>query len=336
MNIAIVMGGYSQESDISIKSGKLIFESLSSHNTYQPIAVHILPSGWFALYKNKNIPINKEDFSFTIDNNKQHFNVVINTIHGTPGEDGHLQAYWELIGLPFTGCSFYQSALTFNKQDTLSVLDKFGVAKANAIYLTKKDPIDSNQIIKQLGLPVFVKPNQSGSSLGVSKVTTIDELIPAINKAFTQDSHILIESELKGTEVSVGVIYYQNQIRVLGVTQIIPQNDFFDYESKYSGKTQEITPANINQQAYQNVSDKAKFIYEKLNMSGFSRIDFIIDQDNQPYFIEINTNPGLSKQSIFPQQAKFAKIAFIDLLINEINLALKKKPIWNQIKHTSL
>ena len=328
MNVAVVMGGYSGESVISLRSGQLILNQLDP-SKYKPFEVHILLDEWYCLIDDVKYPINKADFSFEKDDKKIQFDLVANTIHGTPGEDGHMQAYWELVGLPYTGCSFYQSALTFNKRDTLSVLSKFNIPKANSIYLSKGDEINAQKIEAELGLPFFVKPNQSGSSLGVSMVSTLDDFQKAIDFAFAEDNDILIESYLNGREVSVGVIKYKGETKVMGITEILSQNSFFDYEAKYLGKSEEITPADLSTEIENRVIEMAKKVYESLGMTGFSRTDFIIMNDI-PHFIEINTNPGLSPQSIFPQQAQFAKMEMRDLLDNEISLALQRKPIWKK------
>jgi D-alanine-D-alanine ligase len=328
MNVAVVMGGYSDESVISLRSGQLILNHLDK-NKYQSFEVHILKDGWYCLIDSQKYPINKADFTVTKDNQNIKFDVIVNTVHGTPGEDGHLQAYWELLELPYSGCSFYQSSLTFNKRDTLSVLSKFNIPKAKSIYLSKGDSIDGNKIKAELGLPFFVKPNQSGSSLGVSMVSTLDDLPKALDFAFAEDNDILIESYLNGSEVSVGVLNYNGETKVLGITEILSQNDFFDYEAKYLGKSEEITPARISKELEDLVVETAKKVYESLGMTGFSRADFII-MNGIPHFIEINTNPGLSPQSIFPQQASHANIPFSDLLDNEIKLALQRKPIWKK------
>ncbi len=323
MNIAVVMGGYSDESVISLRSGQLILNNLdhSKHNIFE---VHILNDGWNAVVADVKYPINKADFSFESNGVHQKFDVIVNTIHGTPGEDGHLQGYLELLGIPYTGCGFYQSALTFNKRDTLSVLSKFDIPKAKSIYLSKGDAISGDEIVATLGLPFFVKPNQSGSSLGVSKVSKLEELDQALAFAFAEDSDILIESFLKGVEVSVGVLNYQGKTKVLALTEIVSQNAFFDYEAKYLGKAEEITPARVSPQVEKLVFESAAKVYEALGMSGFSRSEFII-MDGIPYFIEINTNPGLSPQSIFPQQVSYANLKLQDLLENEIDLAFKRK-----------
>lgn len=328
MNVAVVMGGYSDESVISIRSGQLILNNID-RTKYTPFEVHILPEGWNVLVEGTEYPVNKGDFSFKKDGNTVTFDVAVNTIHGTPGEDGHMQSYWELIDLPYTGCGFYQSALTFNKRDTLSVLSKFSIPKAKSIYLSNGDAITGEQIVETLGIPFMVKPNQSGSSLGVSKVNDLAEFEKALEFAFAQDSDILIEEYIKGTEVSVGVLNLNGQTTVLGLTEIVSHNDFFDYEAKYQGKSDEITPARIDAETEKKVRDTAAKAYEALGMSGFSRTDFII-RNGEPHFIEINTNPGLSPQSIFPQQAQHAGIPMTELLDSEIKLAMQRKVLWKK------
>lgn len=328
MNIAVVMGGYSDEYVISLRSGQLLLNNID-RKKYTPYEVHILSSGWSCVINGVHYPINKADFTANIEGNILYFDAVLNTVHGTPGEDGHLQAYWELVDIPYSGCNFYQSALTFNKRDTLSVLSKFNIPKAKSVYLSKGDVIDGTLLASELGLPFFVKPNQSGSSLGVSRVESLDQLPKALDFAFAEDHDILIESYLKGTEISVGVIRYKNQVKVLGITEIVPHNAFFDYEAKYEGKSDEITPARLTPEVTALVYETAEKVYQALGMSGFSRTDFIV-MDGVPHFIEMNTNPGLSPQSIFPQQAAYAGMAFSDLIDNEIELALARKPIWKK------
>ncbi|WP_294818252.1 D-alanine--D-alanine ligase [uncultured Flavobacterium sp.] len=328
MNIAVVMGGYSEESVISIRSGQLILNNLD-RNKYTPYEVHILPEGWNVVVDGQKYPISKGDFSFDKKGQKVTFDAISNTIHGTPGEDGHMQAYWELLEIPYTGCGFYQSALTFNKRDTLSVLAKFNIPRAKSIYLSKGDAITAEDVVATLGLPFMVKPNQSGSSLGVSKVNDISGFDRALEFAFAEDSDILIEAYLKGTEVSVGVLNYKGKTTVLGLTEIVSHNDFFDYEAKYLGKSEEITPARVDAATEQKIRETAAKAYEALGMSGFSRTDFIV-MDGEPHFIEINTNPGLSPASIFPQQAAHAGIAMSDLLDSEIQLAMNRKLLWKR------
>jgi D-alanine-D-alanine ligase len=319
IDVAVVMGGYSDESKISIKSGQLIYDNLD-RSKYNPYKVQILNTGWNCIIGN----------SYTINGTKNKFDIIFNTIHGTPGEDGYLQSYFEILEIPFTGCAFYQAALTFNKKDCIAVLNKYGILSAKSIYLNIKDKenINFTKTAELVGLPFIVKPNQSGSSLGISKVNKLADFEPAIKKAFHEDSDILIENFLNGTEVSVGVLNYNNQTKVLGLTEIVTDNDFFDYEAKYEGKSKEITPARVSKEIEDKIKRLSKNIYECLGMSGFSRTDFII-VDNEPHFIEMNTLPGLSPQSIFPQQAKHAGISLKELFTNEIELALKRISKWN-------
>ncbi|MEC3874676.1 D-alanine--D-alanine ligase [Chryseobacterium salviniae] len=324
-SVAVVMGGYSEEYIVSLKSGQLIYDSLD-RNLYDVYKVVILRDEWYFLDENnRKFQINKGDFSVTTDNNTSlKFDVCFNIIHGTPGENGILQAYWDAIGQKYTGCDFYQSALTFNKKDTLAVLSKYGIPSAKSVYLRKGEDINVEEIIENIGLPVFVKPNQSGSSLGISKVKEKSELIAATELAFKEDDEILIESFLDGMEVSVGVVDYKGEAIVLGITEIVPKNEFFDYEAKYEGASEEITPARINDETRIRVEEIAKRAYNSLGMSGFSRSEFIL-MDGIPYMLEMNTNPGFSPASILPQQAKVYGIAISDLCGNEVEKALNKK-----------
>ncbi len=323
-NIAVVMGGYSDEYKVSLKSGQLIFDSLDREN-YNVYKVVILKDEWYFLDENdQKKPINKADFSADLGNGESlKFDACFNIIHGTPGENGILQAYWDAVGQKYTGCDFYQSALTFNKKDTLAVLSKYGIPSAKSIYLRKGEEISDDKIVEELGLPVFVKPNQSGSSLGISKVKEKSELKTAIEIAYKEDDEILIESALNGTEVSVGVLDYKGEVIVLGITEIIPDKEFFDYEAKYEGASQEITPARIDDETRKKVEEISIKAYKSLGMSGFSRSEFII-VDGIPYLLEMNTNPGFSPASILPQQAKIYGISIKDLCGSEVEKALRK------------
>ena len=323
-NVAVVMGGFSDEYLVSLKSGQLIFDELD-RDLYNVYRVHVLKEGWFFVNENdEKFPIDKADFSVKLaDGTKLKFDVCFNTIHGTPGENGLLQAYWDAVGQRYTGCDFYQSALTFNKKDTLAVLSKYGIPSAKSIYLRKGDAFSEDEIISELGLPCFVKPNQSGSSLGISKVKEKTEFKAALEKAFHEDDEVLIESFLDGMEVSVGVVDYKGEITVLGITEIVSENDFFDYEAKYEGASQEITPARIDEPTRLKVEEIAKKAYKSLGMSGFSRSEYII-MNGTPYMLEMNTNPGFSPASILPQQAKIYGISIKDLCGNEVEKALNK------------
>ena len=323
-NVAVVMGGYSDEYKVSLKSGQLIYDSLD-RELYNVYKVVILKDEWYFLDdREQKVPINKADFSVDLESGfTVNFDVCFNIIHGKPGENGELQAYWDTIGQKYTGCGFYQSALTFNKKDTLAVLSKYGIPSAKSIYLRNGESVNESQIINELGLPLFVKPNQSGSSLGISKVKEASELKVALDFAFAEDDEILIESFLNGMEVSVGVVDFNGETIVLGITEIVPHKEFFDYEAKYEGASEEITPARIDDETRQKVEDIAKKAYKSLGMSGFSRSEFII-MNGTPYMLEMNTNPGFSPASILPQQAKIYGISIQDLCGNEVEKALKK------------
>lgn len=319
-NIAVVMGGFSSEFHISINSGNVVCDSLDK-TKYNAYPIHILKEGWFYVNKNQErFPVDKNDFSVKINTDKIRFDAVFNTIHGTPGEDGYLQAYFKLIGMPQTACEYYPAALSFNKRDCLSVLNKFGVFMANSYFVNQGTKIDAEEIIKKTGLPCFVKPNRAGSSFGITKVHTLDALFPAIEKAFTEDSEVIIETALVGTEVQVGVYNHGEKIIALPPTEIVTENEFFDYAAKYLGESEEITPARISEEETEMLQHEAVRIYKLLNMSGITRSDFII-QDGKPYFLEINTNPGLSKESIVPKQVRETGMTltqFFDILIENV------------------
>lgn len=320
-NIAIIMGGYSSEVAISLKSGKVVYQNISKdiYNTYN---IHILKNKWVLVDEQDNeYPINKQDFSAEINGKKITFDCVFNAIHGTPGEDGIILAYFELIGLKHTSAPFYQMALTFNKRDCLSVVKQYGIKTATSFYLNKGDEINVGEIIKKVGLPCFVKPNKAGSSFGISKAKTKAEIIPAIEKAFKEDSQILIEEFLDGQEITIGVLKYNNEIKVLPMTEIITENDFFDYEAKYLGQSEEITPANLSNEMHKKLEKVAIHVYQILNMSGFSRSEYII-VNNEPHFLELNTVPGLTTASLIPQQAAEARISLQELFHNAIETAL--------------
>ncbi|WP_223552177.1 D-alanine--D-alanine ligase [Aestuariivivens sp. NBU2969] len=321
-NIAIIMGGYSSEYQISLKSGNVVFETLDS-SKYTAYRIHIFKDKWVYVDENNaEFPINKNDFSVNINYNKVTFDCVFNAIHGTPGEDGYMQSYFHLLNIPQTSCDMYQASLTFNKRDCLSVLKPYGIKTAESFYLNLGDTINENDIINKVGLPCFVKANKAGSSFGVTKVHQQSELQNAIEVAFREDNEIIIESFLDGTEVSVGVIKYKGKTKVLPITEIVSENDFFDYEAKYLGKSQEITPARLTKEQEDKVNTVAKKVYDILKLKGFSRSEYIF-KDGEPHLLEVNTVPGLTKESILPQQAAAAGINLPELFDNAIVEALK-------------
>ena len=322
-NIAIIMGGFSSEAAISLKSGQVVFKQLPN-NLYTAFCIHITKDKWVYVSPNgEEFPINMSDFSVKVKGEIIHFDCVFNAIHGAPGEDGFMQAYFELLEIPHTSCGMYQAALTFNKRDCLNVLKAYDIPTAISYPLNKGDSVNAKAIINRVGLPCFVKANRAGSSFGVTKVHQIEDLQSAIDIAFEHDDELIIESFLDGTEVSVGVLRYKSEVLVLPITEIVSENDFFDYEAKYLGKSEEITPARISKIQEQNVRKMAKSIYDILKMDGFSRSEFIFKGDT-PYFLEMNTVPGLTDESILPQQAACAGISLSELFTNAIEEAMAK------------
>lgn len=321
-NIAIIMGGYSSEYEISLKSGSVVFETLDT-SKYKAFRIHIFKNKWVHVNENNaEFPVHKNDFSITIDGEKIVFDCVFNAIHGTPGEDGYMQGYLELLNIPHTSCSMYQAALTFNKRDCLSTLKPYGIKTATSYYINLGDIINEDEIIAKVGLPCFVKANKAGSSFGISKVYQKEDFKKALDVAFKEDDEIIIESYLDGTEVSVGVITYKGEVKVLPITEIVSNNDFFDYKAKYLGESQEITPARLSQTQEEKVNHIAKKVYQVLKMKGFTRSEYIF-KDGEPHLLEVNTVPGLTRASILPQQAAAAGISLAELFSNAIEEALK-------------
>ena len=320
-NIAILMGGYSSEHDISIKSGNIVYKHLSKevYNTYRIVITKEVWYYWDD--NNEKTPIDRSDFTLLENGIKIQFDAAFNTIHGTPGEDGLLQAYLELLNIPQTSCDFYTSAVTFNKRDCISILKAYQIPTATNYFINNDDEIKVDEIIETVGLPCFIKANRSGSSFGVVKAHKKEDISPALREAFTVDSEVIIESFLSGTEISVGVACLDGTPTIMGITEIVTENDFFDYEAKYLGKSEEITPARLTEAQNKEVEALTLKVYKSLNMKGFARTDFIFN-NGKPYFLEINTNPGLSEASILPQQSVIKGISLEKLFENEIEQCL--------------
>jgi len=317
------MGGYSSEATISLKSGKVVYAHLNNEN-YNAYRIHILRDKWVCLNEaGEEFPVNRHDFSVDFGKGPVNFDCVFNAIHGSPGEDGYMQAYFELLGIPHTSCNHYQAALTFNKRDLLRVLQPYGVKCARSYHLNKGDDLNTVAILEKVGLPCFVKANRAGSSFGVYKVYQERELASTIEKAFEEDDELLIEAALDGTEVSVGVIQYEGKIKVLPITEIVSENDFFDYQAKYEGKSSEITPARISPEQARKVSEVAAMVYKVLKMKGYSRSEFIFIGD-EPHMLEMNATPGLTEESILPQQALAAGISLRRLFESAVEEALNQ------------
>ena len=316
-NIAVIMGGFSSEKDISLKSGKTIIDNLDKEK-YNIYSIVISKEKWYCVENNKEI--NKNDFS--LEGVK--FDAVYNIIHGTPGEDGKFQGYLEMLNIPHTSCNSFESAITFGKIESKSVLSNFSITNPKMIGVVydnlKKE--DISKIEKEIKFPCFVKPNRSGSSFGISKVYKKEDLYKALDLASKEDKSILIEEFIEGIEISVGIRQIENKLEILGITEIVCETDFFDYQAKYEGLSKEITPARINDKTKNILENITKSIYQILNLKGICRIDFIIKNDI-PYFLEVNTIPGLSEQSIIPQQAKYSNIELKDLFDAELKKILK-------------
>jgi D-alanine-D-alanine ligase len=319
-NVAIVCGGFTGEKEVSIKSAGTIMNEIDK-NTFNAFLIVIDEKEWVLKFENNNYPINKNDFSTIINNNKIKFDLVYNTTHGTPGEDGKLQGYFDLINIKYAGVNSYLSALTFNKSHCNIVLNDLGFQTANQVLLHKNDIVNNKVIIDKLGLPLFIKPNGSGSSLGISKIYNAEDISTGLEKAFKESNEALIENFIEGIEVTCGVLNLNGKTTPLLPTEIVPEGDFFDYDAKYLGKSKEITPARISKKETENIQHLVSEIYKKLNFKGVIRVDFIIDKLKGPYIIEINTNPGMSPASIIPQQIKKCGYTVTEMISNILNEA---------------
>ena len=311
-NIAIAAGGDSSEFEISLKSAGEVCRILSEK--YKVYIIMIRGTNWYwEDLKGRYHGIDKNDFSLITDETRIKFDGVFVAIHGTPGENGLLQGYFDMLHMPYTSCGAFSSALTFNKQACKLFLKEYNIAMADAILLRKGDILDPAGVIHRTGLPCFVKPNDSGSSFGVTKVKKKEDLIAAIEVAFRESDETLIEGFLNGREVACGVVRTKEKTLVLPVTEIISKNEFFDYEAKYTpGKSEEITPAEMPCSVNNEIQRLSLLIYEILGCKGIVRVDFIV-VSGKPFFLEINTVPGLTRESIVPKQAAAAGISLEDL-----------------------
>jgi D-alanine-D-alanine ligase len=313
-NIALLAGGYSGEFVISIQTAETIEKNLDS-SRYNIYKIIVTRDEWYHDAAGRHISIDKNDFSLTLSGKKIVFDCVFIAIHGAPGEDGRIQGYLDMLQIPYTTCNSIVSALTFNKSYCNKVVKAFNVVNiANSVHLIKGEPYSMGAILDQLKLPVFVKPNESGSSLGVSKVKKVEELLPAIEKAFKEDNQVLIEEFIEGRELTIGVYRANGYLNALPATEIVSKNEFFDYEAKYTpGVTNEITPAKIDNNLKEQLESKAMYIYRHLNCRGIVRMDFILHRStNKLFFLEVNTMPGQSENSIVPQQVRASGRTLMD------------------------
>lgn len=321
VKVGVITGGYSSEHVISAKSAQTVLDHIDREK-FEPHLLEIRKDSWALIEKEQKWPINRSDFTVTVNGKKLEFDIVLIMIHGTPGEDGQLQAYLDMVGMPYAGSKQLTSSITFNKWTCNTILHDLGYRCAKNFLIRSNDIISVSKIINHLGLPCFVKPNDGGSSFGVSKVKSKEELLPAIEQAFEEGTEVLIESCMIGMEVTCGVFRRGNEIVPLPITEIISQNEFFDYNAKYLGESEEITPARIPEELTREIQKNTANIYRSLGFKGIARMDYII-QDDKPYLIEINTIPGMSPQSLVPQQAAAAGISLQELFTAVIEEGLK-------------
>lgn len=304
-NIALLAGGYSGEYEISIKSSIQIAEDLNK-DKYNVYRIILTRNSWYYEQGNERIEVDKNDFSLTLKGEKIRFDAAYITIHGTPGEDGLLQGYLDMLNVPYTTCSALVSALTFDKSVCNAVVRSFKeVNVARNVLTCSNNPLTESEILANVSLPVFVKPSAGGSSIGMSKVSESQDLMPAIEKAFGVWNKVLIEEFIEGREFSCGVMTIENKVTALPVTEIVSMTEFFDYDAKYNGKSKELTPAPISTDLTKRIQHLTEYIYTNLHCSGVCRVDFIYNEkQDKLFFLEINTTPGQSAQSIVPQQVR--------------------------------
>lgn len=303
LNIAIMAGGNSSEANISMRSAAQIAGWLDPEK-FNAYKILVKGNSWTLEHPEKgSLPVDKNNFSVNIDGRSLTFHCALIAIHGTPGENGLLQAYFEMQQIPYTTGGVMNAAVTFNKFYCKELVRDTGVNLAKGILLARGGQIDLEQIIDTLGLPIFVKPNESGSSYGVSKVKQASDLMPAIEKAFAEDRTIILEEFIPGREFTCGVFKHRNGEMVMPVTEIVPETEFFDYEAKYQNKSKEITPAPIPEKLTKAIQQYTSKIYDRLQCHGVVRVDYIVNGENI-YFLEINTVPGMSEASIIPQQVR--------------------------------
>ena len=321
-NIAIVCGGYSSEHEVSLRSAQGIY-SFFDKERYNVYIVEISKESWWVnVEENQQLPIDKNNFSFELNGNKVVFDYAYITIHGTPGENGLLQGYFDMIQLPYSTSGVLVEAMTFNKFVLNNYLRGFGynVAKSMVVYKDEAHKISAEKIESELGMPCFIKPAADGSSFGVSKVKSKSDIPAALELAFNESNEVMIESFLQGTEISIGCYATEKGVVSLPATEVVTENEFFDYNAKYNGQVQEITPARLHPDTAERVANEVKEIYSLLRCNGIIRIDYIISKDSNGKdvlnLLEINTTPGMTATSFIPQQVRAAGLNMTDVLTN--------------------
>lgn len=317
--VAVVYGGYSSEVIISELSAKVVFKHLDA-DKYEKYMVRIVRDGWTVDANGNSTSIDRDDFSFELDGKKLTFDVVFNAIHGTPGEDGKLQGYWDMLSIPYTSPGVLASSLTFSKSYCNGFLRQFDDVNIPAsVMIRKGDEFDPKEILEKIGLPCFVKPNNLGSSFGITKLKEGDRFDEALAKALEHDDEAVIEQFINGTEIASGVYSHGEEVIALPLTEIVSQNEYFDFEAKYEGASEEITPARIPDAVRDLIQETTRRVFKRLKLRGMSRVDYIV-QDGVPYLIEVNTIPGLSEESLLPQQVAYSGMTlkeFFGLLVED-------------------
>ncbi|MDR3260996.1 MAG: D-alanine--D-alanine ligase [Tannerella sp.] len=313
-NVAVVAGGYSSEYEVSRRSAETVFASVDPER-YNVYRVMIDKDVWTAVFPDGNTAsVDKNDFSFLHNGQTVSVDFAYITIHGTPGEDGRLQGYFDMLRIPYSSCGVLASALTFNKYICNRFLQNQGILIAGSIRLRRGEHLSADDIFTRLGCPVFVKPNDSGSSFGVTKVKDAAQMQPAILKALSEGDEVIIESFIQGVEVTCGCYKVKGEVVALPLTEVIPANEFFDYGAKYNGESQEITPARLSGELTGRIQQETKKIYDLTGAKGIIRVDYIIPADEKPVLLEVNTTPGMTATSFIPQQIQAAGLDLRQIL----------------------
>lgn len=317
-NIAIVAGGDTSEYEVSLRSAKGIYSFIDKEK-YNLYIVRVHKSEWKVVMDDKDVAdVDKNDFSFTKDGIKTKFDFAYITIHGTPGEDGRLQGYLDMMGIPYSNCGVLASSMTYDKFVCNHYLEAFGVRIAESLCLRKGQKISDEDVVGKIGLPCFIKPNLGGSSFGVTKVKTEEEIQPAIEKAFSEADEVIIEAFMKGTELTCGCYKTKEKSVVFPVTEVVTHNEFFDYDAKYNGQVDEITPARISSELSERVQKLSSAIYDILGCAGIIRVDYIVTEGEKINLLEVNTTPGMTATSFIPQQVKAAGTDIKDVMTDII------------------
>lgn len=316
--IAIVAGGDSSELPVSLRSAQGIY-SFMDKEKYNLYIVEMQGLRWEVQLPDGNkAPIDRNDFSFLLNGEKINFDFAYITIHGTPGEDGKLQGYFDLLQIPYSSCNVLVSALTFNKFSCNQYLKGFGVKISESVMLREGQSITDDAVVEKIGLPCFIKPNLGGSSFGVTKVKAKEQIQPAIKKAFDEAKEVIIEAFMQGTEITCGCYKTKNKEQVFPITEVVTTNEFFDYDAKYNGQVDEITPARLSEELTKRVQTLTSAIYDILGCSGIIRIDYIITKGDKINLLEINTTPGMTATSFIPQQVRAAGLDIKDVMTDII------------------